>query len=348
MSKNDKHKFDLITPADASQYDPLSLNKQISAETTKVKGRKKPVVDYVAVSKDFIKTDRSIIDVVIPYLVERFNSGTAILYLTLYRLSYGFRKNRLKISDDDLSKRTSIPKRTLAKYRDDLDKCDLVHYEKGYKTTRKPEYTILLPHQSKSFTNILHKNANILLKDVKSPVDTTIYKVIDKHATIIETIVRDFYNRIGKTEYSLTRKMLADGIYTLQALLAESYSLQDVKECIDYMLSVKDDIYNINYINYAMADYQIKKTELSKKKKAEKIEADKERIRNKRIALENHLQSLFNDLPKDKQNTIMYEAEAMAHKYMEEEDIKYGEQFIITDYLNGMIKEIFSDVVRNW
>ena len=54
MSNKDKHKFDLITPADALGYDPLAMNKQASAETTKVKGRKKPVVDYVAVSKDFI------------------------------------------------------------------------------------------------------------------------------------------------------------------------------------------------------------------------------------------------------------------------------------------------------
>ena len=60
------------------------------------------------------------------------------------------------------------------------------------------------------------------------------------------------------------------------------------------------------------------------------------------------MHSIINDLPKDKQNTILYEAEAKAHKYMEDEDIKYGEQYIITDYLNGMIKEIFSDVVRSW
>ena len=347
MSKK-KHSFDLITPADALAYDPLAISKETSAETTKVKGRKKPVVDYVAVKKDFIKTDRNIIDVVLPYLVERYNSGTAILYLTLYRLSYGFRKNRLKISDDDLSKRTSIPKRTLAKYRDDLDKCDLVQYEKGYKTTRKPEYTILLPHQSKTFTNILHNNANILPKNVKSPVDSSIYKVIDKHTINIEAIVREFYSKIGKTEYSLTRKMLGDGIHTLQALLVEGYSLSDVKECIAYMLKEKEDIYSINYINYAMSDYQIEKAEISKKKKAKQIEADKEKERNKRTALDNHLQNLFDELPKDKQNMMLYEAEAMAHKYMKDEDIKYGEKYIISDYLNGMIKELFSDVVRGW
>ena len=35
-------------------------------------------------------------------------------------------------------------------------------------------------------------------------------------------------------------------------------------------------------------------------------------------------------------------------KILKEEDIKYGEQYIISDYLNGMIKELFSDVVRGW
>jgi hypothetical protein len=280
--------------------------------------------------------------------MDKYNSGTSVLYLVLYRLSYGFRKNKIKIDDDTLAKRSGIPKRTLAKYRIELEECDLIQYERGYKTTRKPEYTILLPHQSQAFRNILHKTANILPKNVKSLVSNTKYKLIDKHTKHIETLVREFYSKIGKTEYHLTRKQLADGIKTIQALLIENYTLEDVKGCIKYTIETKPDVYSVSFLNYSIGDYLVEKEKSRKRAETKKVEIKKEKIRNKQIALEKHLIDLYNDLPQSQQNTMMYEAESKAHKYMTENNIKYGEKFIVDNYLQELLEIKFSDVVRNW
>jgi len=345
---NEKHKFDLITPADDLDYDPLSLNKTIVVEPTKVKGRKKPPVDYQTISKDFIKVDRNILDAVIPFLMEKYNSGTTILYIALYRLSYGFRKNKLNISDEDLAKRTGIPKRTLAKYRIELEEADLIRYERGYKSTRKPEYTILLPSQSQTFSTIYTKTANKLHKDVKCLDGRTIYTNIDKHTTIIEELVRDFYSKLGKTKNTLTRKVLDDGIRTIQRLLTEDYTIEDIKGCVDYTLDIKKDVYSISYLNYSIGDYLSTQATNKDEKKKQTEEDNKTKIRNKEIALEKHLETLFDELPEAKRNRIMYDVERLAHDYMKENNLKYGEMFIISDYLNTNLRELFSDVVRNW
>jgi len=348
MTKDNKHTFDLNTPADELHYDPLANSKDVEVAITKMKGRKKPPVDYKPISRDFIKTDRNILDVVVPFLMDKYSSGTSILYIMLYRLSYGFRKNKLIMSDDKIAIRTGIPKRTLAKYRDELVECDLIRYERGYKSTRLPKYEILLPEQSQAFTNILHKTANNLHKDVKSSDDTIIYKNIDKHTKHIEVLVREFYSKLGKTEYSLTRKMLDDGIRTIQSLLAQQYKIEDIQGCIDYTIDTKPDVYSISFLNYKIGEYLVMQQKDTNRKKAEVEEDKKQQKRNRIIALDNELQRMFNELPKNQQNTIMYQVEEEAHKYMKENNIKFGEKFIIDSYLNKVLEERFSDVVRNW
>jgi len=348
MAKDNKHSFDLITPADALEYDPLSNSKDVEVAITKIKGRTKPPVDYKPISRDFIKTDRNILDVVVPFLMDKYSSGTSILYIMLYRLSYGFRKNKLKINDDDLARRTGIPKRTIAKYREELIECDLIRYSRGYKTTRKPYYEILLPEQSQAFRNILHKTANNLQKDVKSSDDSIKYKNIDKHTKHIETLVRSFYSELGKTEYHLTRKMLSDGIRTIQSLIAEGYAFKDIEGCVKYTITAKPDCYSISFINYTIGEYLVMQEQEDKRKKTQAAEDKKEKKRRHAIALENELQRLYSELPKNQQNTMMYKAEEMAHKYMTDNKIKFGEKFIIMGYLQQMLEERFSDVVRTW
>ena len=73
MAKDNKHSFDLITPADALDYDPLVVSKKVEVNITKNKGRKKPPVDYKPVSKDFIKTDRQIFDVCVPFIMDKYS-----------------------------------------------------------------------------------------------------------------------------------------------------------------------------------------------------------------------------------------------------------------------------------
>jgi len=348
MAKDNKHSFDLITPADALDYDPLVVSKKVEVNITKNKGRKKPPVDYKPVSKDFIKTDRQIFDVCVPFIMDKYSSGTSILYLMLYRLTYGFRKNVISINDDDLARRTGIPKRTLAKYRDELVECDLISFSRGYKTTRKPKYEIRRPEQSIAFRNILHKTANNLQKDVKSSVGVLIDKVIDKHTTHIETLVRKFYTDIGKTEYHLTRKMLADGIRTIQSLLSEGYKFNDIEGCVKYTIDTKPDVYSISFLNYKIGEYLALQEKENKRKKVAAEEVKKQKIRNHKIALENELQRLFDELPKNEQNTMTFDAEEKAHQYMKDNKITHGETFIIRSYMHELMEEKFSDVVRNW
>ena len=69
--KKDKYGFDLTTPADFLDYDPLKMNKDIDVAITKNKGKPKPAIDYKDIKRDYIKTDRSIIDVVIPFLIDK-------------------------------------------------------------------------------------------------------------------------------------------------------------------------------------------------------------------------------------------------------------------------------------
>ena len=349
MNIDNKHKFDLTTPADDIDYDPLASSKDIEVNITKIKGRQKPIIDYKNVSRDFIKIDRSVLDVVVPFLMNKYSSGTSVLYIMLYRLSYGFRKNNLNINDEELARRTGIKKRTLFKYRDELIECDLIHYERGYKTTKKPCYTILLPEQSEAFKNILHKNTNILHKNVKSSEsNNTIYKFIDNNTKDIETLVREFYTKIGKTEYHLTRKVLADGIKVIQSLLTEDYRLEDINNCIDYTLNKRKDIYSISYLNYTIGEYLVEKENEINRKKVEAEETKKEKIRLKKLSLEKHLETLFSELPNDIQNTIKLEAEELANEYITANDIKFGERFIIADYLNKLIEVKFSKVVEKW
>ena len=325
MTKDNKHSFDLMTPADEVDYDPLANSKVVEVAITKIKGRTKPPVDYKPVKRDFVKTDRNILDVVVPFLMDKYSPGTSILYIMLYRLSYGFRKNKLEMSDDKIAVRTGIPKRTLSKYRDELIECDLIRYSRGYKSARLPKYEILLPEQSQAFINILHKTANNLLKDVKSHDDSTIYKNIDKHTKDIETLVREFYSGIGKTEYSLTRKMLDDGIRVVQTLLAENYTMDDIHGCIKYTIETKPDVYSISFLNYKIGEYLVTQQKDTNRKKAELEEKKKQQKRQRTIALDNELIRLYNELPKSQQNTIMYKVEEEAHLYMKENNIKFGE-----------------------
>ena len=342
--------FDLNTPADDIDYDPLASSNLISANITSIKGiTKKKKIDYKAVTRDFIKVERNIIDVVIPFLMNKYSSGTAVLYMMLYRLTYGYRKNKLYVNDDELAKRTGIKRRTLFKYRDELLECDLIQYERGYKSTKKPKYVILLPEQSKAFTNILHKNANILHKTVKSLYNSnTIYNFIDKHSLDIEKIVRAFYDRIGRTGNTLTLRMLNDGIKVVNDLLVQEYSLEDIKNCIEYTFNQRDDIYSMNYLHYSIGDYLTDKQNDKNRKRVQAEEQKKQIERQKKLSLEKELERMFEMLPPNEQNTLRNEAEELANKDITENNIKYGEKFIVESYLNDLLMVRFEKIVKSW
>tara|TARA_Y100000310_G_scaffold190368_1_gene190314 strand:+ start:260 stop:1324 length:1065 start_codon:yes stop_codon:yes gene_type:complete len=354
VSKKSEHSLDLNTPADGQHYNPFKGSSDVQVKTTNKKKKVEETLSntpYEKITKDFIKTDRSIFDVVMPFIMDKYSPGTVILYLVLYRLGYGFSKNKIIITDEDLSKRTNIPKRTLSKYRDDLIECHLIEYVRGYKATRKPQYKILLPSQSKSFINKLHKTTNKLHKSVKSSESSIIDNNIDIHTTEVENIVRDFYSKIGKTQKYLTRKMLFDGCKTIRSLLNQGYSIADINGCIEYTIEIKSDVYSISYIHYSISDYLVSAADKKKQNEIEEKEKQKRIIRDKETALENMLMNKFEELPQDEQNVLQLKAEELSSNYIEENNMnkKYNFQSHITNgYLLELMREKFTEVVENW
>jgi|ETNvirnome_2_130_1030620.scaffolds.fasta_scaffold20321_2 hypothetical protein len=348
MADNKEHSFDLITPADGMKYDPLKTTKDVDVRVTKKHSSRKQPVIYTKISRDFIKVDRNIIDYAVPFLMDRYSPGTTILYMVLYRMSYGYQRNIIKITDEDLSKKTAIPKRTLSKYRDELIEADLITYERGYKATRKPEYTLILPEQSKSLSNKLHKSANIIPKDVKSPEGRTIYNNIDKHAIVIEDMVRAFYDKIGKTQKYLTRKMLGDGIKTINTLIVEGYSITDIQNCIGYTLENKQDVYSLSIINYTMCDYLSSQATAKKQKEIDKKEKEKQVVRDKVLAMETTLMNMFDNLAPDEQNIISNDVELRTADYCNKHKIKHGVGFIRDDFMLETLKERFKEIVKSF
>jgi len=72
--------------------DFLNVPKQKIAK----KVNKEEIVKYKPVSKDFVKVDRWVLDLVIPFLNSNCSPGVSILYLDLYRMTYGYGKNNTK------------------------------------------------------------------------------------------------------------------------------------------------------------------------------------------------------------------------------------------------------------
>jgi hypothetical protein len=117
---------------------------------------------------------------------------------------------------------------------------------------------------------------------------------------------------------------------------------------VKYTIDTKPDVYSISFLNYKIGDYLALQEQTNKRKKVEVEELKKQKIRNHKIALENELQRLFDELPQAEQNTMTFDAEEKSHQYMIDNNIKHGETFIIRSYLHELMEEKFSDVVRSW
>ena len=126
---------------------------------------KEEVVKYKPVNRDYVKVDRWVIDLVIPFLNSKCSTGVSVLYLDLYRMTYGYGNNKLNITDEMIEKRVSIPKRTLMSYKKELIKYDLIKYKKGHRT-RRGQFIIKRPEQSVYFTDYIHNTATLPSKSV--------------------------------------------------------------------------------------------------------------------------------------------------------------------------------------
>ena len=155
----------------------------------KIKSKDK--AEYVPVRKDFIKVDRWVIDLVVPFLNSHSSPGVSILYLDLYRLTYGYGNNTTKLTDEIIEQRLAIPKRTIMAYRKELIKYDLLQYKAGNRKTRG-EFIVKRPEQSVYFSEYIQKTAQSHSKSVgNTEKDITIYNK-DNLYIDSETLVRSF------------------------------------------------------------------------------------------------------------------------------------------------------------
>ena len=93
-------------------------------------------------------------------------------------MTYGYGKNATKLTDEMISERMAIPKRTIMEYRKMLVKYDLLEHKKGTRK-RRGEFIIKLPKTiSLYIKDYLQKTAPLPTKSVSNgDEDHTIYNI---------------------------------------------------------------------------------------------------------------------------------------------------------------------------
>jgi len=332
-----------------NQYDDISFVNPSDIKP-KLTPKKDEEIDYKPIKKDFIKLDRYVLDIVVPFLNSRCSPGTSILYIELYRMSYGYGKNKAKLDDDLIEKRVSIPKRTLMKYRKELLEYDMIRYIKGHKT-RRGEYTVLLPEQSSYFRDYIHKRASQTTNNVGNPSqhNTNIYK--DKFYIDIETRVVSFYKSIGYKQTALSRDRVDNGIKILSKLYAEGYEEDTIKNCLEWMprycKEKGKELFGIGFISYLIGDYIVLQEKQANRKKSEAEEKRKKDLRNKELEQEQLMMNKFDMLPRNKQTEIITQAQELVDEFLSGSKYKptqTTEKIIRESYIIELIKGKYTDV----
>ena len=278
----------------------------------KIKSETKAV--YVPVRKDFIKVDRWVIDLVIPFLNSHTSAGVSILYLDLYRMTYGYGKNNVKLTDEIIEQRLGIPKRTIMAYKKDLVKYDLLQYKAG---NRKPrgEFIIKRPEQSIYFEEHIHKTAQSHSKNVgNTEKNNTIYN-IDNMFIDSETLTRSFYKNAGWKETSISREHIGKGAKVLNGLYQNGYDKEFISGLCDYTIrfskSNNKPIYGIGFITHLLPQY-LDEIETKKKSAAQRQKVkDEMNELNAEIEKQDTLMIKYQALPKHIKSLIMTEAKEM-------------------------------------
>ena len=104
----------------------------------------------------------------------------------------------------------------------------------------------------------------------------------------------------------------------------------------------------MNYLHYSIGDYLTDKQNDKNRKRVQAEEQKKQIERQKKLSLEKELERMFEMLPPNEQNTLRNEAEELANKDITENNIKYGEKFIVESYLNDLLMVRFEKIVKSW
>ena len=290
-------------------------------------------VKYEPVKRDFVKVDRSIIDVVVPFLNQHASVGASVLYLDLFRMTYGYGKNATKLTDEMISERMAIPKRTIMEYRKMLVKYDLLEHKKGTRK-RRGEFIIKLPKQSAYIKDYLQKTASLPTKSVSNTdEDNTIYninKFIDS-----DKLVWDFYKSAGWKETQVSRDIVDKGVKVVNNLYQLGHDKDYIRGLCEYTISWckqnSKPIYGIGFILHLLPDYEQQIAQ--KKKSAAEIKKRQQEMKEltDEIQRQDYLKEKYNQLPKHHRSMVMTKAVEMLENDVATENMK------LTDTLRKFI-----------
>ena len=300
----------------------------------KIKSKDK--AEYVPVRKDFIKVDRWVIDLVVPFLNSHSSPGVSILYLDLYRLTYGYGNNTTKLTDEIIEQRLAIPKRTIMAYRKELIKYDLLQYKAGNRKTRG-EFIVKRPEQSVYFSEYIQKTAQSHSKSVgNTEKDITIYNK-DNLYIDSETLVRSFYKSAGWKETAISREHIDKGTKIINGLYRQDYDEEFLRGlcewCIDYCKINNKPIYGIGFILHLLPQYLEQIDKKNKSAAAMNKVKDEMKVLNETIESQDRLMNKYLSMPKHIKSLVMTEAKGMLEELYKEKSIDRmndtAEKFIV-------------------
>ncbi len=307
-------------------------------------------VAYKPVKRDFIKVDRWVIDLVMPFLNSKCSPGVSVLYLDLYRMTYGYGNNKVRITDEMIERRLAIPKRTIMAHKKELIKYDLIKYKRGHRTKRG-EFIVKRPEQSVYFTDYIQKTASLPSKNVGSKEkDITIYN-INKVFIDSETLVFDFYKKAGWKQTSITREIIDNGCKVLNKLYQQGYSKDTIKDLITwsigYCKEYNKPIYGIGFISYLMPEYQTHKDKKAKQKKHRELEVQKQKERDAALEKEQMILNRFDMLPKHMKSMVMTKAKQGIEDHIRTNKLgkfgEYTEKFLLDGFIVEIMKNDFGE-----
>ena len=97
-----------------------------------------------------------------------------------------------------------------------------------------------------------------------------------------------------------------------------------------------------------MCDYLSSKATANKQKDIDKKEKQKQIARDKVLAMETTLLSMYDNLAPDEQNIISNDVELRTANYCNEHKIKHGVGFIRDDFMLETLKERFKEIVKSF
>ena len=280
-------KNDLEIKISEHQSDILEGFDLLSTETKvipKVIPKEEKVV-YKPVKRDYIKVDRWVIDLVLPFLNSKCSPGVSVLYLDLYRMTYGYGNNKVRITDEMIERRVAIPKRTIMAHKKELIKYDLIKYKKGHRT-RRGEFIVKRPEQSVYFMDYIQKTASLPTKKVGSTEkNNTLYNINNVYIDS-ETLVFDFYEKAGWKKTGITREIIDTGCKVLNKLYQQGYDKETITDLCSWSISYCKEnmkpIYGIGFISFLCPN-----TKHRKKRKINNGNAERKKQRNRKQEMQN-------------------------------------------------------------